>query len=166
DAHNLAWKLAAVIKGTAGAGLLDSYEDERRPVAKANLDHSERNYLNMNALSLAAGLDLSQLRILQAVQKSWAFRSLPGHVQNRALDLALRLALGRLNIFEDGGRRGESARAKIAHLIPGQAAHSRFVGLDLGFTYERGAFIAEATPKPLAADPVMEYRPTTWPSAR
>ncbi|HEX4212191.1 MAG TPA: FAD-dependent monooxygenase [Candidatus Dormibacteraeota bacterium] len=33
DAHNLAWKLAAVLKGWAGASLLDTYEDERRPVA-------------------------------------------------------------------------------------------------------------------------------------
>ncbi|MGA5699574.1 FAD-dependent oxidoreductase [Peterkaempfera bronchialis] len=35
DAHNLAWKLAAVLGGWAGPGLLDSYEAERRPVAVA-----------------------------------------------------------------------------------------------------------------------------------
>ncbi|MBV9847491.1 MAG: FAD-dependent monooxygenase [Kutzneria sp.] len=34
DAHNLAWKLAAVIKGHADPSLLDSYEAERRPVAR------------------------------------------------------------------------------------------------------------------------------------
>lgn len=33
DAHNLAWKLAAVLRGEAGAGLLDTYEEERRPVS-------------------------------------------------------------------------------------------------------------------------------------
>ncbi|MEV5964264.1 FAD-dependent monooxygenase [Kribbella sp. NPDC051952] len=37
DAHNLAWKLAAVIKGQAGEPLLDSYADERRPVARTTL---------------------------------------------------------------------------------------------------------------------------------
>ena len=31
DAHNLAWKLAAVLRGRIGAGLLDTYEAERRP---------------------------------------------------------------------------------------------------------------------------------------
>ena len=36
DAHNLAWKLAAVLHGRAGSGLLDTYETERRPVAQAN----------------------------------------------------------------------------------------------------------------------------------
>ncbi|MEU0395592.1 FAD-dependent monooxygenase [Streptomyces sp. NPDC006208] len=35
DAHNLAWKLAAVLDGSAGPGLLASYEEERRPVAQA-----------------------------------------------------------------------------------------------------------------------------------
>ncbi|MFB7086550.1 FAD-dependent oxidoreductase [Streptomyces sp. NPDC056296] len=35
DAHNLAWKLAAVLEGWAGDGLLDTYDAERRPVAEA-----------------------------------------------------------------------------------------------------------------------------------
>lgn len=42
DAHNLAWKLAAVHKGEAGAGLLDSYAQEREPVAAATLDQAMR----------------------------------------------------------------------------------------------------------------------------
>jgi FAD binding domain len=33
DAFNLGWKLALVCRGSSGAGLLDSYEAERRPVA-------------------------------------------------------------------------------------------------------------------------------------
>jgi putative polyketide hydroxylase len=32
DAHNLAWKLAAVVRGEAGSAVLDTYHDERRPV--------------------------------------------------------------------------------------------------------------------------------------
>ncbi|MEU0336032.1 FAD-dependent monooxygenase [Streptomyces sp. NPDC006193] len=35
DAHNLAWKLALVLRGLAGDALLDTYEEERRPVAVA-----------------------------------------------------------------------------------------------------------------------------------
>ncbi|MGW3846726.1 FAD-dependent oxidoreductase [Streptomyces fagopyri] len=35
DAHNLAWKVAAVLRGWAGEKLLDTYETERRPVALA-----------------------------------------------------------------------------------------------------------------------------------
>lgn len=42
DAHNLAWKLAAVHKGDAGPGLLDTYAQEREPVAAATLDQAMR----------------------------------------------------------------------------------------------------------------------------
>ncbi|WP_225074882.1 MULTISPECIES: FAD-dependent monooxygenase [unclassified Streptomyces] len=35
DAHNLVWKLAAVLGGWAGPGLLETYDTERRPVATA-----------------------------------------------------------------------------------------------------------------------------------
>ncbi|WP_408630248.1 FAD-dependent monooxygenase [Amycolatopsis mongoliensis] len=42
DAHNLAWKLAAVLDGSAGPALLDTYEAERRPVAALALDQALR----------------------------------------------------------------------------------------------------------------------------
>ncbi|WP_327693335.1 FAD-dependent oxidoreductase [Streptomyces sp. NBC_00459] len=52
DAHNLAWKLAAVLGGWAGPGLLGSYDMERRPVAEAtsarasarSVEHSHPGY--------------------------------------------------------------------------------------------------------------------------
>ncbi|GAB2721569.1 FAD-dependent monooxygenase [Kitasatospora kifunensis] len=37
DAHNLAWKLAAVLTGQAGPALLDSYHAERQPVCAATV---------------------------------------------------------------------------------------------------------------------------------
>ena len=40
DATNLGWKLAATIRGDAPAGLFDSYQRERRPVAEQILDWS------------------------------------------------------------------------------------------------------------------------------
>ncbi|MFD4658158.1 FAD-dependent monooxygenase [Kitasatospora sp. NPDC058444] len=43
DADNLAWKLAAVTAGTAGEALLDTYEAERRPVARQVIDISLAN---------------------------------------------------------------------------------------------------------------------------
>ncbi|MGA2830564.1 MAG: bifunctional 3-(3-hydroxy-phenyl)propionate/3-hydroxycinnamic acid hydroxylase [Streptosporangiaceae bacterium] len=42
DADNLAWKLAHVLTGRAGAGLLASYEAERRPHAKALIKKAVR----------------------------------------------------------------------------------------------------------------------------
>ncbi|WP_416565794.1 bifunctional 3-(3-hydroxy-phenyl)propionate/3-hydroxycinnamic acid hydroxylase [Nocardia testacea] len=40
DAANLGWKLAAVVSGVAGAGLLDTYDQERRKHARAMIDLS------------------------------------------------------------------------------------------------------------------------------
>lgn len=38
DAHNLCWKLAAVLQGRAGGALLDSYAAEREPVGRGNTE--------------------------------------------------------------------------------------------------------------------------------
>lgn len=40
DVHNLAWKLAAVLRGTAGPELLDTYAAERRPVAVLTMEQA------------------------------------------------------------------------------------------------------------------------------
>lgn len=47
DVHNLAWKLALVLRGRAPAALLDSYEAERRPVAQTNIEQSVHNAMKM-----------------------------------------------------------------------------------------------------------------------
>ena len=40
DAHNLAWKLAFVLQGQATSTLLESYDEERLPVAKQVVEHA------------------------------------------------------------------------------------------------------------------------------
>ena len=44
DAHNLAWKLAAVVKGDAGPGLLDTYEAERLPLSQLIVEQAYTRY--------------------------------------------------------------------------------------------------------------------------
>lgn len=64
DAHNLAWKLAAVIRGDAGEGLLDSYEAERRPVALSNCAQSLHNARAISATGITfagEGFDLTEV---------------------------------------------------------------------------------------------------------
>ena len=53
DAVNLTWKLAAVLRG-APEGLLDTYETERRPVARDVLHDSRRNAVMASATSPVA----------------------------------------------------------------------------------------------------------------
>jgi hypothetical protein len=54
EAVNLAWKLAAMVDGWGGAGLVASYEAERRPVALRNVALSTATY---NALRRIPGRD-------------------------------------------------------------------------------------------------------------
>ncbi|WP_435131964.1 FAD-dependent oxidoreductase [Actinacidiphila sp. bgisy144] len=60
DAHNLAWKLAAVLAGWAGPGLVDSYDAERRPVAlataaRASARSAEHSHPGYDAAPVAGG---------------------------------------------------------------------------------------------------------------
>jgi hypothetical protein len=57
DIHDLVWRLAAIEAGWAQTGLLDSYETERRPVAKNNSDNSLRNAMQLVQVAQALGLD-------------------------------------------------------------------------------------------------------------
>jgi 2-polyprenyl-6-methoxyphenol hydroxylase-like FAD-dependent oxidoreductase len=82
DAYNLAWKLALVIAGRADAALLDSYEQERIPVARQLLETTDRAFrlvvsdspwagvLRTQVLARAAALAMSQPRI-----QAFAFRT-------------------------------------------------------------------------------------------
>ncbi|MGQ0485033.1 MAG: FAD-dependent monooxygenase [Hyphomicrobiales bacterium] len=56
DAYNLAWKLALVVKGQAEAALLDSYEEERLPVARRLLNTTDRAFKIIVSDSWLAGL--------------------------------------------------------------------------------------------------------------
>ncbi|MFJ8435514.1 FAD-dependent oxidoreductase [Kitasatospora sp. NPDC094019] len=64
DAHNLAWKLAAVLCGWAGPGLLDTYGQERRPVARVtgerasarSAEHSHPGYAVVPGVGRQAGV--------------------------------------------------------------------------------------------------------------
>ncbi|WP_327369262.1 FAD-dependent monooxygenase [Streptomyces sp. NBC_01217] len=56
DAFNLGWKLARVVDGQADPGLLDTYEEERLPVASWTLDiTSERLRVTLDAIRKPGG---------------------------------------------------------------------------------------------------------------
>lgn len=115
SAHNLAWKLAAVVKGEAGERLLDTY-------------HSERHTVAMKVMRLT---NQNSSEIYDEVQLALAGK------------------------FEE-------LREYIARSHRHRPAH----GLDIGVTYEEGAFIPDGTPPPQLEDPVNDYYPTARPGAR
>ena len=57
DAHNLAWKLAAVEHGWADTTLLDTYESERRAVGRRNSAQSLANAIRILDVAVASGAD-------------------------------------------------------------------------------------------------------------
>ncbi|HKQ25925.1 MAG TPA: FAD-dependent monooxygenase [Burkholderiales bacterium] len=61
DAYNLAWKLALVVKGQAGSALLDSYEEERMPVARRLLNTTDRGFRLAVSDSWLAGILRTQI---------------------------------------------------------------------------------------------------------
>jgi 2-polyprenyl-6-methoxyphenol hydroxylase-like FAD-dependent oxidoreductase len=54
DGHNLAWKMAMVLKGVAGPELLSTYETERRPVGKFTVEQAYTRYVTRSATYLGA----------------------------------------------------------------------------------------------------------------
>ena len=110
DAWNLGWKLALVADGTAGGGLLDSYDAERRPIAEAILRWTDV------AFRVALG---------QSVPARWARRLAPSvaldieALQNRLARTVSQIELnyrdgpiveeGDGGDFRDGPRPGDRA---------------------------------------------------------
>jgi 2-polyprenyl-6-methoxyphenol hydroxylase-like FAD-dependent oxidoreductase len=52
DAHNVAWKLAHVLDGRAGEGLLDTYDAERRPIGGLTVEQAYARYVTRTAPEL------------------------------------------------------------------------------------------------------------------
>jgi 2-polyprenyl-6-methoxyphenol hydroxylase-like FAD-dependent oxidoreductase len=63
-AHNLAWKIAAVLNGWAGEGLLDSYELEHRPVAERIVARSIGQQREHSPLSVDLGAVYSSAAVV------------------------------------------------------------------------------------------------------
>jgi 2-polyprenyl-6-methoxyphenol hydroxylase-like FAD-dependent oxidoreductase len=144
DAHNLAWKLAAVIGGNAGEALLDTYETERRPVAATNSDQSLRNAMRMFEVDAALGFST-----LAPVDPT--------------ADMSGKSPL------VDYGLDGDSAEAagkrrSVHDVIQSQAEHFDFGGLDLGFRYETGALVDDGSDA--APVDVRSYTPSARPGSR
>jgi len=61
DVHNLAWKLAHVLKGHASPQLLETYESERKPVARFTVEQAFSRYVSRTAPWLQASQQTAPL---------------------------------------------------------------------------------------------------------
>ena len=77
DAHNLAWKLALALRGRGTPGLLDSYEAERRHVARAVLVQTDRSWRTAGAGEEADDPGAGQRLLREWSQLDLNYRGLP-----------------------------------------------------------------------------------------
>lgn len=140
DAFNLAWKLAAVIKGQAGAELLDSYNDERTPVAKQIVTRANQSIGEFGpifeALGMTGGTDIEKIKANMDA---------------------------RCGTDASAEKQRDALREAIAFKKYEFDAH----GVEMNQRYTSGAVVTDGQIEPdFALDADLHYQPTTWPGAR
>jgi len=138
DAHNLAWKLSSVLQGCSyHPTLIDSYEQERRPVAMSNAALSVRNYERSLNAARALGLDAEHPKYVIGAMTTPPFSFMPMSARKKAFQSLVKTAMLPLGELEDPESFYGNFLAKRL-----QSALDRQEGLpllfpkfELGFTY-------------------------------
>jgi 2,4-dichlorophenol 6-monooxygenase len=140
DAFNLAWKIAYVLKGTAGPALLDSYQAERAPVAKQIVTRANKSIDEFGPIFKALGL-------LDSID--------PVKMQAN-MD-------ARCNPTEAGEAQRKAIADAIAYKVYEFDAH----GVEMNQRYKSAAVATDGQPEPaFEKDPELHFQQTTWPGAR
>lgn len=140
DSYNLAWKLAYVLRGSAGPELLDSYDAERTPIGKQIVLRANKSIEEFGAILEALQItDTSDPATMRERIAARTANSPEAAVQREQLRKAMELKDYEFN------------------------AH----GVELGQRYASGAVVADGSPEPeYSRDRELYYHPTTWPGAR
>jgi len=159
DAHNLCWKIAAVLKGESNERILDTYEEERRSVVERNCAESAANFDKIFEVIEAFGLPRGGMRSMARVKSllKWLPPSWLTAVV-RALGTPASWALRRFD-------RSRNVKQKVLESISDQTPHFDRIGLDIGYVYESGALVPDGS-EPAEEGQVTEYVPSTAPGAR
>ena len=141
DMSNIVWKLAMVVKGLAGEGLLDTYEVERQPTIARNMDCASTTYFSHMLVPVALGL-------------------MPG------MDDDARKAA--FNAFFEDSAEGERKRARAQEMIEGVLRMEfQATGLELGYGYESSAVVFDEAGREYQPDPTgCNYTPLSGPGNR
>lgn len=139
DSFNLAWKLARVMRGKAGASLLDTYTQERQPVAQQVVARAMRSVENMLPIAKALGFA-------------------PGQTQAEGWENVDEL-------FSDTAH-GRERRHALREAVALQNYQFNCHGVELGQVYKSTAVMTdgEAPPMPVR-DPELFHHPSTFPGA-
>jgi 2,4-dichlorophenol 6-monooxygenase len=140
DAFNLAWKLAAVVKGQAGERLLDSYTEERAPIARQIVTRANQSIAEFGPIFEALGMD--------------------GGVDHDKIRANMD---ARCDATPEAAAQREALRKAIAFKNYEFDCH----GVEMNQRYRSGAVVTDGQAEPEAdRDMELHYQPTTWPGAR
>ena len=140
DAFNLAWKLSLVLKGKAGPRLLDSYQQERAPVAKQIVTRANKSIEEFGPIFKALGL-------LDSID--------PVKMQQN------------MDARCDDTPAAEEQRAAIRKAIAAKVYEFDAHGVEMNQRYVSDAVVTGGQPAPaFEKDAELHYQPTTWPGAR
>ena len=137
DSFNLAWKLAAVLKGQAGPALLETYRDERVPVARHLVDRVRRT--------------------LGVVPPMFMALRLPPTADRAAYEAALAA-------LEQPTAGGAAMRSALDHAIQGTSPIFASHGMELNQSYASSAVVTDGTIEAEPTrDPEFHYHRSTFP---
>lgn len=162
DAHNLAWKLARVLRGQSPDALLDTYETERRPVVQTNCDESRRNSERMYEIVEAFGMKVEDIVEVNERLHAGPLAALPAPLRAWGQRQLERYGESVLAKFNDDSE----VRARVTRSVAEQRPHFDRIGLDLGYTYDLGAVLPDGTAPVKREHAVTDYVPSTRPGAR
>lgn len=140
DAFNLAWKLAAVIKGQAGEALLESYSTERAPIAKQVVTRANQSIAEFAPLYNALGIaESTDAEVMQANM----------HARSQATKAA------------------EKQREAIREALVLKRYELDAQGVEMNQRYQSSAVATDGSTEPaFERDAELYYQPTTYPGAR
>ncbi|MFJ9606568.1 FAD-dependent monooxygenase [Kitasatospora sp. NPDC101176] len=139
DAHNLAWKLAAVLGGRAPESLIDTYEAERRPIGRQNVDWAVSAAVHHQAVIDAVG----------------AGHNIPAGRRKQ-----------RLESYFDPSWLGDTVRARALEIFHTHRGGCQSLDMEVGFAYEAGAVLPDGTEPPVRVPMRNEHTPTSRPGHR
>ncbi|UPA24346.1 FAD-dependent oxidoreductase [Shinella oryzae] len=140
DGFNLAWKLAMVLKGQAGPGLLETYTEERAPVAKQIVTRANQSIEEFGPIFGALGL----LDSIDPVK-------MQENMDRRCED----------------GSAAESQRAALREAIAFKVYEFDAHGVEMNHRYKSSGVATDGQPEPaFTRNPELHFEQTTWPGAR
>ncbi|MET9856005.1 FAD-dependent monooxygenase [Streptomyces sp. NPDC006450] len=140
DAHNLAWKLAAVVSGKAPDSLLDTYEAERKPVGQFNLGWA-MSAASHHQVVIDGAIGLGQH--IPAERRTPVFF---GYFAPTPV--------------------GAAQRQRAAEIFATHRGECQAHDVEIGFAYETGAVVPDGSRPPVRAALGDVYEPTTRPGHR